>query len=149
MRYMLYETNTDLVPLEHEITQLKNFIAIEELRFGDRIDLSFQFSGDIDRKQISPLILLPFVENAFKHSLVNEVTLAWVTVDIKVSGKQLFFTVENSVSTPVARKGPSGIGLANVKRRLAISYADCHTLDIRQEESIFKVHLKLELDEKD
>ena len=148
MHYMLYKTDRDLVLLEDEITQLKNFIGIEELRFGDRIDFSFQSSGAIEGKQISPLILLPFVENAFKHSLINEVNLAWVTIDIKVSGNELFFTVENSISQPTPMSGRNGIGLSNVRRRLTLSYPDRHELNIRNDDNIFKVYLKLHLDEK-
>jgi LytS/YehU family sensor histidine kinase len=147
MHYMLYETTSDLVMLEDEITQLKNFIAIEELRFGDRVDSSLQYSGDIKGKKISPLILLPFVENAFKHSLVNETNTAWVTIDIKVSGPELFLTIENSVSQPVGPMLPGGIGLANVKRRLSLSYPERHHLVIRHNDEIFSVQLMLKLDE--
>ncbi|MBT1706552.1 sensor histidine kinase, partial [Chryseosolibacter indicus] len=126
MHYMLYETTSDLGLLEDEITQLKNFVAIEELRFGDRIDSSFQYSGDLNGKKISPLILLPFVENAFKHSLINEANKAWVTIDIKVSGNDLFLTVENSMSAPMELSPRQGIGLANVKARLSLSYPGRH-----------------------
>ncbi len=148
MRYMLYETNVNLVFLDEEISQLKNFIAIEELRFGDRIDFSFQYSGDIEKKRISPLILLPFVENAFKHSLVNEVNTAWITIDLKVSGEQLFFTVENSMSKPMLLSSRNGIGLSNVRKRLSLSYPNRHELVIRHDNDIFSVHLKLQLNEK-
>jgi two-component system LytT family sensor kinase len=149
MRYMLYETNAGMVFLDNEITHLKNYIAIEELRFADRLEYSFQSSGDIAGKRISPLLLLPFVENAFKHSLSNEVNKAWVTIDIKVTGYQLFFNIENSISALNTQGTHQGIGLANVKKRLGLVYPYSHQLIIKQEGNIFGVNLKLQLNEKD
>lgn len=149
MRYMLYETNTERVLLEEEINQLKNYIALEELRFADRIECSFQSSGATVGKRISPLLLLPFVENAFKHSLSHELDKAWVTIAIKVTGCQLFFNVENSVACVNAPCSHQGIGLMNVRKRLTLSYSGRHELLIRQEESTFSVTLKLQLHEED
>jgi len=146
MRYMLYETNSECVPLEEEITQLKNYIAIEEIRFGDRVEYSFQSSGPIAGKVISPLLLLPFVENAFKHSLRNEMAKAWITITIKVSGHHLYFLAENSVPGQAETNPNPGIGLDNVKKRLALSYPD-HELVIRKENNTFSANLTLRLDE--
>ena len=148
MHYMLYDTNAEVVLLEEEIKQLKNYIALEELRFGDRIEYSFQSSGNIIGKRIGPLLLLPFVENAFKHSLSQELNKAWVTITIKVTGHQIFFFVENSIAgiNPVPSR--QGIGLMNVQKRLALLYPGRHELRIRQEENTFSVELKVQLHEK-
>ncbi|WP_460974416.1 sensor histidine kinase [Spirosoma knui] len=147
MQYMLYDTNAELVVLEEEITQLKNYIALEELRFADRIEYSFQSSGAVERKRISPLVLLPFVENAFKHSLSHELNKAWVTVTLKVVGCQLYFNVENSRAGASASPSRQGIGLMNVQKRLALSYPGCHELRISQEENTFSVNLTIQLHE--
>lgn len=149
MHYMLYETGTEPVLLEDELNQLKNYIAIEELRFGERIEYSFQISGSVEGKIISPLLLLPFVENAFKHSFSHELNKAWVTIHTKVSEHLLYFIVENSVSMPNQSSSNQGIGLANVRQRLLLSYPNRYELKIKEEDNIFTVNLKLQLDEKD
>jgi LytS/YehU family sensor histidine kinase len=148
MHYILYQTKSDLVMLEEEITQLKNYIAIEELRFGDRLEYSFQSSGPIEGKLISPLLLLPFVENALKHSLSDEPEKAWVTIDLKVTDNQLFFYVENSTSKPLRPDTHQGIGLENVIKRLNLSYPNRFNLHTGLDDRIFRVRLMLMLDEK-
>lgn len=144
MHYMLYEASAESIPLEDEIRHLKDFIAVELIRFGDRLECSFQVSGDISGKWISPLLLLPLVENAFKHSKTEEST-AWVVLVLKVLENRLFFAVENSTGGEESGSKP-GIGLMNVKRRLELLYNDRHELTLNREEHIFKAQLNLELD---
>jgi sensor histidine kinase YesM len=145
MRYMLYETSAGRVLLRDEITHLQNYISIEQMRFADRLELSFQCSGDIEGNVIEPLLLLPFIENAFKHGVEN--SPAWITIDIKVIGGRLFLKVENSLGGP-AKNRPEGLGLGNVKRRLALTYPAAHELAIEQNNDSFKVDLKINLCEK-
>jgi hypothetical protein len=147
MRYMLYDTNAGSVLLEDEITQLNNYIALEQLRFADRIEYSFQCSGQVKGKRIGPLLLLPFVENAFKHSLGGELHKAWVIITIKVSGNRLFVFVENSIAQVHDSKSGQGIGLTNVRKRLALSYPGRHQLRITHEPNTFSVSLKILLEE--
>lgn len=147
MRYMLYETNAESVLLEDEIAQLNNYIALEQLRFADRIEYSFQSSGEVKGKRIGPLLLLPFVENAFKHSLSRELHKAWVIITIKVRDDQLFVFVENSVTQAPGSCSGQGIGLTNVRKRLALSYPGRHELSITQEHNTFSVNLKIQLQE--
>jgi two-component system LytT family sensor kinase len=142
MHYMLYETSANKVPLKNDIKHLENYISIEQMRFADRLDLSFQYSGDIDGKMIAPLLLLPFVENAFKHGI--EDNAGWITIDLKVSGNKLFLKVENSCSPPLKVKS-KGLGLSNVKRRLELTYPDQYELRINQNNETFDVELKLDL----
>ncbi|MEP7374920.1 MAG: sensor histidine kinase, partial [Chitinophagaceae bacterium] len=87
MRYMLYEASANAVWLKDEIAYLENYIIIEQMRFADRLDLSFQYSGDTTGKSISPLLLLPFIENAFKHGIQD--SSGWITIDLKVDGNFL------------------------------------------------------------
>lgn len=142
MRYMLYETSTDLVLLTAELAHLENYIGIEQMRFGDRLELSFQYSGEIIGRRIAPLLLLPFVENAFKHGIENNG--GWVTIDLKVSKKRLYLKVENGF-TGSTDPEHRGMGLQNVKRRLDLIYPSQHQLNIKQDNNIYQVDLKIDL----
>ncbi|MDN5284284.1 MAG: sensor histidine kinase [Mucilaginibacter sp.] len=139
MRYMLYDTSTSQVLLTDELAHLKNYIGIEQMRFGDQLELSFQYSGQIDGQWIAPLLLLPFVENAFKHGIKNNG--GWVTIDLKVSEKRLYLKVENSFAGTFTQR----MGLKNVKRRLALIYPLHHQLSIKQDNNIYQVDLKIDL----
>ena len=141
MRYMLYEASANTVSLKDEITYLENYISIEQMRFADRLDLSFQYSGDTSGKSISPLLLLPFIENAFKHGIQD--SAGWITINLKVDDNFLYLKVENSYTLPVKRKEP-GLGLANVKRRLELAYHRKYELNIRQTDDIYSADLKLQ-----
>lgn len=142
MRYILYETGTDQVLLTAELAHLENYLGIEQMRFGDRLDLSFQYSGEIIGRRIAPLLLLPFVENAFKHGI--EKNGGWVTIDLKVSEKRLYLKVENGFTSSTALKH-HGMGLKNVKRRLDLIYPSQHQLNIKQDNNIYQVDLKIDL----
>lgn len=148
MHYVLYQTNAERVLLEDELKHIRDFISIEQLRFGDSIDISFHASGDIAGKRIGPLLLIPFVENAFKHSRADESEVAWATISVKVSDHRLFFAVENSTREFSHQEHTrKGIGLANAKKRLNLTYPQKHELVIRKENNVFKVELKLDLHE--
>lgn len=142
MRYMLYETGASKVLLKQEIAHLENYIGIEQMRFEDRLDLSFQYSGDITGKMIAPLLLLPFIENAFKHGLGE--TSGWITIDLKVTGNVLFLIVENSFRANLAT-GSAGMGLNNAKRRLELSYPGSYQLQTKQNEDLYSVSLTINL----
>jgi two-component system, LytTR family, sensor kinase len=141
MRYMLYEATAHTVLLMDEITYLENYIGIEQMRYVERLDLSFQYSGDIAGKWISPLLLLPFVENAFKHGI--EDSSGWITIDLKVVGDRLYMKVENSFTVPSKPK-KAGLGLVNAKKRLGLAYPGRHELTIRQNDDIYSVALTLQ-----
>jgi len=142
MTYTLYEANAEKVQLKTELTNLKAYIEIERLRFGDRIDLSCQFSGEPGLKQIAPMLLLPFVENAFKHGL--EDNTGWVTILVNITEDGLTLHIENSfLADPKAKTG--GIGLENVRKRLDLVYPGNYGLRILQNNNIYEVELKLAL----
>jgi two-component system LytT family sensor kinase len=149
MRYMLYEANASSVLLTDDLSHLTNYIGIEQTRFADRLDLSFQYSGDLDKKTITPLLLLPFVENAFKHGLVNELDKAWITIDLKVVGSQLYFKTANSYPGCDIAGNCKGVGLKNVRRRLTLAYPDRYELNIIEQDHVYSVDLKLQLYEQD
>jgi len=145
MSYMLYDCAREKVDLEKEIRMLKNYIVLEKTRYGKQLDISFESNGETKGMLIAPLLLLPFVENAFKHGVSNNPSTAWVQIHLNVTENKLFFSIENSLSpnesnTPVK----SGIGLTNVKKRLDLIYAGKYNLQII-EEDFFLVKLNVNL----
>ncbi len=146
-RYMLYETGPDYVPFIKEEAYLRSYIELEKLRCENISNINFSVSPVSESVKISPLLLIPFVENAFKHSRIADETAAWIDITISVENNILLFKCENSVPLSAFKKDKtSGIGLENVKRRLLILYPDKHELSISQPEHKFKVDLKLHLD---
>lgn len=142
MHYMLYDASANKVLLKDEIKHLENYISIEQMRFADRLELSFQYSGDIAGKMIAPLLLLPFIENAFKHGIGDN--SGWITINLKVTGSKLFLKVENSCCA-TGKVNATGLGLQNVKRRLELMYPDAYELHIANNTDFFEVDLKLDL----
>lgn len=142
MHYMLYSTSGNEVALNDEINYLKDYISIEQTRFADRVEVSFQCAGVTAGLKIAPLLLLPFVENAFKHGV--EEGLGWVTINLNYRDGYLFFKVDNSYASK-AIPGKPGIGLANVQQRLNLLYPGRHTLNITKNEESFEAELKIAL----
>jgi two-component system LytT family sensor kinase len=150
MSYMLYDSQSEHILLSKEIAHIKNYIELEKLRYSDRLDVSLNVSGEIEGKKIAPLLLIPFVENAFKHGVSNETDNVWVTIDIKVKDEWLSIKVENSCTgnaVPVDNTYTrNGIGLLNVERRLALLYEHTHKLVLTKEPDRYIVDLKIKLE---
>ncbi|MFP9098704.1 sensor histidine kinase [Flavobacterium sp. RHBU_24] len=149
LRYQLYECGGNSIPLGAECNYLENYILLERLRY-DLDNPKIQL--DIDLKEdsyfIAPFILMPFVENAFKH--FDRQTPSVINISLRADNKKLALNVENSVSPKIKKtllqESPHpGIGLSNVKRRLLLQYPDNHALIIKIEENRFKVNLELNL----
>jgi hypothetical protein len=149
MSYMLYESQSERILLDKEIGHIKNYIDLEKLRYGDRLEVSFNASGETDGQKIAPLLLVPFVENAFKHGVSDETDNVWVTIDIKIKDGWLNVKVENSHTDGESASNDNspagGIGLLNVKRRLAILYPENHQLVLQKEAGYYTVDLKIQL----
>jgi sensor histidine kinase YesM len=145
INYMLYECREDEVFLEKEIKFINNYVDIERLRYGDKLDLDISIRGDYHDRKIAPLIMLPFIENCFKHGASLELDQSWVKVDIEVQPDLMLFKVENN---KVATNGhtslePTGIGINNVKRRLDLLYPGRHELKIISGHETFLVILTI------
>jgi two-component system, LytTR family, sensor histidine kinase AlgZ len=145
MRYMIYDSNHATVPLQKEIEYMENYIALERLRLNNQIPIEFEVNGPVERVQVTPLVLITFLENAFKHGVSNNATDAWVKVSLSVEGKRLLYRVENSILSikDEKTKEPSGIGLQNAQRRLDLSYPNRHRLNIVQQPDRYTVELTL------
>jgi len=147
MRYMLYENDDEKVQLSREVEYLKSYIALQMLRFGDDVTIVFNPPADLNAYYIEPMLLAPFVENAFKHG-VGMVIDPQINIVLKVDAETgwMEFQVMNTIAPPMHSKDKdSGIGLTNVRRRLELLYKDAHQLDIMQNDKMFVVDLKIKL----
>jgi len=150
LRYSLYETKEVLVPFEKELTYLENYIALEKIRLEDKTDINLIQKGDFSNTQIAPMLLIVFVENAFKHLGSARGEYSRVVVSINKHNGVLEFNCTNTMDTNAKTEaniemGKSGIGLQNAKKRLALIYSKKHELSIYQKNSEYIVNLKLHL----
>lgn len=147
MRYIIYESNVETILLDKEIEQIKSLIKLQRLRFSvdDDIVIDFNIEGDPENIRIPPLILLPFVENAFKHG-ISLVKNSFIKINLKIHTSSLDFSVINSLPerTKFYTETDSGLGLNNVKRRLDLIYPDLHKLTINRDNSTFMINLFLQ-----
>lgn len=148
MRYMLYDTSTDKVPLEKEITYLKSFNELQQLRMKNENFVNMEIDGNTKDVFISPMLLIPFVENAFKHG-DKKVESPGIKINLKVSNETIVFTSENYIAKDSARQKDNvgGIGLENVKRRLELLYPKKHTLEIKDDNNKYFVKLTLDVND--
>jgi len=147
--YMLYKSNQPFVKLESEVQYVKDYLELEKLRYNN-LNIELREKGVNNSLNIAPMILQPFVENAFKHGISKDIGLQWLKIDIFVRDKWLKFRVENPVvDGPVADETgyTEGIGLRNVQKRLQILYPERHQLSIEEANNAFKVELRIHLEE--
>lgn len=140
--YILYQVDKPLVFLEDEINHIENYISLEKMRFQESLSINFIIETDLKNIQIAPMLLLPFVENAFKHgSQINDVLK--INIYLKTTNDFLFFEINNSTKNNSTLK--KGIGLDNIRKRLNMLYNNKHQLNIARNENLFNVQLKISL----
>jgi sensor histidine kinase YesM len=145
MRYMLYECNAKRVPLKKEITYLQNYIELESIRFKNRGTIKFNLDVVEDEDlHIAPLLFIPFMENAIKHGVNQQIENAKVSMSLKVQNGVVEFCIKNNKNAESAQ-GPGGIGLVNVRRRLNLIYPKAHELEIQDLKEYYIVSLKINL----
>ncbi|MEO6285438.1 MAG: histidine kinase [Dyadobacter sp.] len=147
LRYMFRECNALEIPLSKEIELLRNYTQLEQIRYGNRLNMDLTVRGDLTGKKIAPLLLIPFVENAFKHGASQQTDQAIIELCLCMMDNELNFRIENSQSADLTQPQTphSGLGLANVRKRLALIYPDRHQLAIRSESTRYLVELKIQL----
>jgi sensor histidine kinase YesM len=149
MRYMLYECNERRVLLSKEIQYIHNYLDLERLRQPKDADIRFTTEGHISEQLVAPLLFVPFLENSFKHGLNTHIQGGgFVRLNLRVSGEDLEFFIENSKSETVPRQNhprSGGIGLVNVRQRLEMLYPENHTLTVQDEPHRYAVTLHLKL----
>jgi len=147
LHYILNECNQPLVPLQKEITMIHDYTALEKIRYGEQMAMTIDIQENGTEKLIAPLLLIPFVENSFKHGASRMLTNPWVKLRISVENNMLHFLIMNSRpkdEEPQLTKG--NIGLKNVKKRLQLLYPGAHELNIVSELESFAVYLKIRLE---
>lgn len=146
--YMLYQCNGPSVPIGKEVELIQNYIELEQLRYGDRLDLTFRQNIDNRQIAIAPLFLLTFVENAFKHGASGDMGTATIHIVLENKGQQLFFQVFNS--KPVVLQVDEtnfkqGIGANNIRRQLELTYPNRHQLTIEETKDTYTITLYIDL----
>lgn len=147
MRYMLYDTSHEKVPLTQEVEFIKSYINLENLRHDRPEIIAFAVQGNIGHVEIEPLLFLPLIENTFKHALHKDISDKWVKLVLAIYDDELVFQTSNprSVTDIGYDKSRSGIGLMNARKRLDLLYPRRHELVIHEEEHIFTVSLSIKL----
>lgn len=147
LRFMVYESRVEFIPLDQEIQLLQNYISLEKLRYGDDLDISFTYAGQMEGKLIRPLLLLPLVENAFKHGVSEQLELRWISLNIHVDENRLKFKLANSCDQQEdAEEGSAcaqDAGLDNVRKRLELYYPGGYSFIVNQQPEIFLVSLDM------
>lgn len=148
MRYLLYETKNKRQSLEAEILCIQNYLDLERVRHNDELEIDMSISGDISDKEIAPIILLSFIENAFKHGVHKNIGEVKIEIDLSIKEDFLYFTISNPMPLITEYQETfsesSGIGLENVKKRLALGYQkNDYKLDINSDNDKFVVQLKI------
>ena len=145
LSYMLYECDKTLVPLEKEIAMMKEYMQLENIRHNDELEMEVNIKGDLTNHLIAPFLLLPFIENSFKHS--GQMTeQSWINMDIIMEGDRFSMKLTNGISQEVYKQpAVSSNGLANVQKRLSLLYPGKHELRMTAEQEMFIVFLNIQL----
>jgi Histidine kinase len=146
LQYIIHECNHPRVSLGKELEMIRDFMDLEKIRYQEEMDMTVDIRGNEDAKLIAPLLLIPFVENSFKHGTSKMLSRPWVNLNIIIEGNMFYFLLNNSkpeeYSSPVRDRG---IGLMNVQKRLALLYPGNHVLKMTEEPQHFTVLLEINL----
>lgn len=146
LSYMLYETSEEKISLEKEILHLNDYIELEKLRFGDRLNLKLEMNGDLRNTQITPLIIIPLAENAFKHCSLNERGTVDIEIHISAVDDYLHIQTINTVANAEKSDQKHGIGVQNLSKRLQILYPQKHTFRLEQKDKKYFVDLRIQIE---
>jgi len=144
LRFMLYESRKDSISIAEELRMLNDYIELEKIRYNERLTIRFTRSIDNETQPIAPLILLPFVENAFKHGAGETRFNSFIYISTHLQNGQLKFIIENSKEDAGEERITENIGLSNVRRQLQLMYPE-HNLDIEIHKEVFKINLTINL----
>ena len=146
LRYILYEGQKPLVPLKQELTMVTEYISLEKIRYGNKLDTYELTPEKTEGLYIAPLLLLPFAENCFKHGASKTLQNPWINLTVEVEDTTLTMKLVNGKATaPEDGHSTTGIGISNVRQRLELLYKDKFDLQIREDEEMFVVDLKVDL----
>jgi two-component system LytT family sensor kinase len=145
LRFMLYETGGDYIAIDQEIKMISDYIALEKLRYDESLRINFNYDIEDMKQAMPPLLLMPLVENAFKHGVSETRNQPFVDVHLSINKRQLMFIVKNSTDDVSAEKNvKENIGLSNLRRQLELLYKE-YDLSVHQNVSVFSATLKINL----
>jgi LytS/YehU family sensor histidine kinase len=144
MRYTTTESGSDLVDLEKEITYISNYIDLQKIRLGNTAKVNYAINGNFENRKIIPLMLIPFIENAFKHG-VNADEDSEIMISIDLNDYDLSLNVKNNKVFRISEEFKSGIGIRNTRKRLELLYPTRHLLTIDETSNTYNVILHLNL----
>lgn len=144
MRYVLYDSSVDKIPLSQDLDYISNYIDLQKLRLSKNITIQYDVTGSVNGLVIAPLLLITFIENAFKHG-ISYTAPSEINISINVIENELMLTVGNAI-TQSSRESSGGVGLINAQRRLDVLYPNRHLLDVIENDHLYIVNLKIELD---
>lgn len=150
LKYTLYETNQLRVKLEKEVEMLRDYVDMHRHRIDkDRAEIVLEIEGEAGNSDIAPMLLIPFVENSFKHGLQASPGKAFVHIHVEIDRGQFLFRIKNNlgITDPVTKGEKNGIGLENTRQRLELIYSGRHALTLGKKGHTFEVELKLDLNE--
>jgi two-component system LytT family sensor kinase len=145
--YILYKINAPRIAIADEIQIINNYIELEKIRFTDRVNLEFSSNLQSKHIQIPPMLIIPFVENAFKHGVSKSLEKSWIRISIKEVDQMLHIKVSNSLSQNALKGKSGGIGLVNVKKRLDLLFTDQYQLDIAEKNNRYDVFLSIPINQ--
>ena len=144
LRYVIYDTVNDLVTLQQEIEQMEAYIDLQRLRYGSNATVNYEKKGDPSGKMVAPMLFIPFIENAFKHTDEAGIKKG-MNIRFQISGNEIIFFCKNHISLKQKDMNRGGFGLENLRKRLDMQYPKLYTLSINKEEQVYTVELKLNL----
>jgi two-component system, LytTR family, sensor kinase len=147
LRFSLYEANQSSIPLSKEVEYLSNYVELQKTRFGDQINISFSIFGNKERGAVEPFLILPFIENSFKHCQPNNDAQSWITVQISIEHEHVIAIIDNSYlhAAPSSENNSKGVGQSNVQKRLQLLFPGNHVMRCERGEENYYVYLKFPL----
>lgn len=145
MKYMVNDCNVDLIELSKDLKMVEDYIELEKVRYGRRLDISVNIEGEYKNKMITPLLMIPFIENSFKHGTSKMLRDPWIKLFIQSDENVLHFTLANSKPANEVINVKGGIGLTNVKKRMELLYPQNHLLTIESTPNTFTVNMQVPL----
>lgn len=149
LRFMLYEGDQRVVPLSKELKMVQDYVNLEQIRYGNKLDIHLDLPEKTNDLYITPLLLLPLVENCFKHGTSNMLEQPWISLQVKLEKNEMRMKLINGKAAEASSsQKEKGIGIANVQKRLALLYPGKHEFVVTSDADVFVVNLKIELEQK-
>ena len=147
LRYVTYDSNQNFVDLKDEIKTIESFILLQALKDDNQSNIKIEIDSSNGHYKIAPLLLIPFIENCFKHSNHDEKQTGWIDIKLKASDGKLFLVCANSKPEKIISKDKTGgVGMENVKKRLALIYPERHKLEIKSDAASYTATLEINLE---